>query len=583
MVHTAPFHRPRSLLLALIFIAGPAVAFAQTASAPPTTTAAPTSPPESSSQELLDRLARMEERLNWLTKEQGLLRENRPSDQDTWCSFSPFDDPRSDSAASTRWVDGNNALIPPGGVSSVSQANSLGQSASASADSGPNRGLTAGGGSKASGGDPTAIGRAQEVGNLHLGETRLDTYYDFDEGGFHFTTADREFGFAFSGMTQLDGMLYSRPTPGLGTSSGFYNPRSRIYFEGNVTQPITWEFSFQNFYDTVQLLDAYVNFNYDPRLQLEIGRYKNPFGYEFYRIHVWDLMAPERSLWANNFEANRRFGIMAHGILLDERVEYAAGSFDGQRNSFRPFDSLQDFEGFVNFKPFYTAPEDFPLRNLQFGGSVDLGDENQNPVPDTLRTNRSPGADPAVSTAASSAASLAFLSFNPTVLESGFRELWEVHLAYYYAGLSAVSAVEGGHESYAASSAAPNVHVPIHGWFVQGGYLLTGETIRDRTLIQPLRPFDMRGGRFGLGAWEVTARFSQLDVGSEVFSAGLANPNLWTNHAKLIDVGANWYLNQFVKVYFDWEHALFGSPVVTSSGDFRSSNDLFWVRTQIYF
>jgi phosphate-selective porin OprO/OprP len=556
-VRKAPWHRPHSLWLALSFFVAPAALLAQTPSAAPI---APLSPTESSLQDLRERLATMEQRLDWLNQENRILRANQPVAQLSG----------GDTLASAQ----SRPVLNPGGFD--------GQFGS-SAPSDRSPGLTAGGGSKASGGDPTAIGRAQEVGNLHLGEITLDSYYDFDEGGFHFTTADREFGFAFSGMTQVDGMLYSRPTPGLETSSGFYNPRSRIYFEGNVTQPITWEFSFQNFYDTVQLLDAYVNFNYDPRLQLEIGRYKNPFGYEFYRIHVWDLMAPERSLWANNFEANRRFGIMAHGVLLDERVEYAAGSFDGQRNSFRPFDSLQDFEGFVNFKPFYTAPEDFPLRNLQFGGSVDLGDENQNPVPDTLRTNRSPGADPAVSTAASSAASLAFLAFNPTVLERGFRELWEVHLAYYYAGLSAVSAVEGGHESYAPGILASNVHVPIHGWFVQGAYLLTGETIRDRTLIQPLRPFDLRQGRFGLGAWEVTARYSQLDLGSDVFNAGLANPNLWTNHAKMIDVGANWYLNQFVKIYFDWEHALFGSPVVTTSGDFRSSSDLFWVRTQIYF
>jgi phosphate-selective porin OprO/OprP len=560
-VRKAPWHRPHYLWLALSLFVAPATLLAQTPSAAPLALLAPTSPPESSSQDLRERLATMEQRFDWLAQENRILRANQPVAQpsggDTWAS----------------------AQAQP----VLNQGAFDGQFGGSSASSDRGTGLMAGGGSKASGGDPTAIGRAQEVGNLHLGEIKLDTYYDFDEGGFHFAAPDREFGFAFSGMTQVDGMVYSRPTPGLETSSGFYNPRSRIYFEGNVTQPITWEFSFQNFYDTVQLLDAYVNFNYDPRLQVEIGRYKNPFGYEFYRIHVWDLMAPERSLWANNFEANRRFGIMAHGVLLDERVEYAAGSFDGQRNSFRPFDSLQDFEGFVNFKPFYTAPEDFPLRNLQFGGSVDLGDENQNPVPDTLRTNRSPGADPAVSTAASSAASLAFLAFNPTVLERGFRELWEVHLAYYYAGLSAVSAVEGGHESYAPGILASNVHVPIHGWFVQGAYLLTGETIRDRTLIQPLRPFDLRQGRFGLGAWEVTARYSQLDLGSDVFNAGLANPNLWTNHAKMIDVGANWYLNQFVKIYFDWEHALFGSPVVTTSGDFRSSNDLFWVRTQIYF
>ena len=146
-----------------------------------------------------------------------------------------------------------------------------------------------------------------------------------------------------------------------------------------------------------------------------------------------------------------------------------------------------------------------------------------------------------------------------------------------------MSAIEGGHEGYANGLKAPPVHVPVHGWFVQGAYILTGETIRDRTLLQLLSPFDLREGKFGLGAWEVTARYSQLDLGSEVFTAGLADPKLWTNHAKMVDVGCNWYLNQFVKVLFDWEHAMFGNPVTTTTGAFRRSNDLFWLRTQIYF
>jgi len=31
------------------------------------------------------------------------------------------------------------------------------------------------------------------------------------------------------------------------------------------------------------------------------------------------------------------------------------------------------------------------------------------------------------------------------------------------------------------------------------------------------------------GAWEVTARYSELKLDSTVFSAGLADPHLWTN------------------------------------------------------
>jgi phosphate-selective porin OprO/OprP len=245
---------------------------------------------------------------------------------------------------------------------------------------------------------------------------------------------------------------------------------------------------------------------------------------------------------------------MAWGVLLDQRIEYALGSFDTQRNSFAPSFSHQDFQAFLNFKPFYPREEGFLLRNLQFGGSVDLGNENQSPVPDVLRANFSPGPATITSPAAANAAELPFLAFNPNVLERGTRTLWELHLGYYYGGLSFVSALEGGHESYSNGATAPAVRIPLNGWFVQAGYILTGETIRDRTLLQPLSPFDLRKGRFGLGAWEVTGRFSQLDLDPRVFTAGLADPHLWTNHAKMLDIGANWYLNQFVKVYFDWEH-----------------------------
>src|SRR5207253_6657865 len=142
---------------------------------------------------------------------------------------------------------------------------------------------------------------------------------------------------------------------------------------------------------------------------------------------------------------------------------------------------------------------DFLLRNLQFGGSCDVGNENQTPVPAALRTDQSPGGIAVDSTAASNAASLPYLAFGPNVRERGARALWELHLAYYYEGLSLVTALERGHDSYANGPTAAPVHVPIDGWFVQAGYILTGETIRDRTLLQPLRAFDLRQGRLGPG------------------------------------------------------------------------------------
>jgi phosphate-selective porin OprO/OprP len=160
--------------------------------------------------------------------------------------------------------------------------------------------------------------------------------------------------------------------------------------------------------------------------------------------------------------------------------------------------------------------------------------------------------------------------------------LWELHAAYYYKGLSLLGAWDSGFDSWAVTGDRP-VRVPVDGYFIQAAYLLTGETRDGQGVIDPISRFDLRQGRFGLGAFEPTARFSELSIGKQIFTGGLADPNLWTNKASLVDVGMNWYLNKFVKVYFDWEHALFGQPVFYGPSHFSKTNDLFWVRLQLFF
>ena len=182
-------------------------------------------------------------------------------------------------------------------------------------------------------------------------------------------------------------------------------------------------------------------------------------------------------------------------------------------------------------------------------------------------------------------AAVPFLEFNKNVREKGDRELWELHLAYYYGGLSLLGAWDGGFAGYGLTGpGSKSVHLPIGGWFAQAGYILTGETIADRVLIDPLHPFDLRRGKFGPGAWELTARYSSLTLGNQVFTSGLADPNLWTNRADMVDVGVNWYLNKWVKIYFDWEHAVFSQPVIYRPGpSLQKTSDMFWMRMQIYF
>jgi phosphate-selective porin OprO/OprP len=429
---------------------------------------------------------------------------------------------------------------------------------------------------------------SQLEGNRRLGKIPLESFLDYDLEGLGLATADEEFQLRFRvlGQTDYNGYLGPQGLSPTSTTSGFYLPRSRYYFQGQLTKPITYDLSFQRSYTTFNFFNAFMNFNYDPRLQIRIGRSKVPFTYEFYKLNVWRLIAPERSVWNNNYQSNRDIGITAWGALFDNRVEYATMLHNGPRNGFQAYDYPKTVAAFLNFKPFQNY-EGFFLRDLNFGGSLDYGYQNGPPVPLVFRTNVNATNVPLTANDPTNNATLPFLALNNNVTERGIRDLWELHAAYFYKGLSLLGAWDSGFNSYALTHNLP-VHVPTSGYFVQAAYLITGETLRERTAIDPINRFDLRPGKFGLGAFEPHVRYSEMFLGRQVFNAGLADPNLWTNHVQLVDVGLNWYLNKFVKVYFDWEHAIFASPVlaaVSSNGRvaFQNSNDLFWVRMQFYY
>jgi len=107
---------------------------------------------------------------------------------------------------------------------------------------------------------------------------------------------------------------------------------------------------------------------------------------------------------------------------------------------------------------------------------------------------------------------------------------------------------------------------------VQAGYFLTGEVrpynrqagVLGR--ITPHRPFSRSGG---IGAWEVAARWSYLDLSDSGIRGGRLHD---------VTLGVNWYLNRFTKFQFNYIHAFLDSPV--NGG---SDADIAAVRAQLDF
>ncbi len=363
------------------------------------------------------------------------------------------------------------------------------------------------GGGSSSGSGGAKKREAQDVGNRHLGKAKLKSYYDYDRTGYEFATEDDELRLRFRGMVQADARIYQQANQDP-VNGGFFLPRTRFYFDGRITKPIEYQLSIQRGYTSLDVLNAYLDFKYDERFQLRAGRFKTPYTYEYYKINVYNLLAPERSLFNVNFQGNRQVGLMAHGQVFNKKLEYAVGAFDGPRKSYADTNNSPDVIAFLNFRPF-DGSGSF-LENLNVGGSVDFGNENNPTNPAVLRTS----VQESSGNASSANAGVPILAFNQGVRERGDRALWDLHAVYYYKGLSLLGSWDGGFADYAVSGTGRSpVHLPVGGYYVQAGYILTGETINERTMIDPLHPFDLRPGKFGLGAFEATARFSELSLG----------------------------------------------------------------------
>ena len=397
--------------------------------------------------------------------------------------------------------------------------------------------------------------------------------------GFLLESEDSEFSLQIHYESQIEGR-YWQQSDQLPANNGIFLPRQRIFFNGNITKSVEYEFSINRGLGGLNLLNAYLNFHFDDQFEFRVGRYFTPFTYDQYAVSNYWLLTPERSVFTTNLSPNRQFGAMAWGYLLDKSFDYAAGVFNGSRNSFENPDSNLDAVGFVNFRPFQNADHLPFARFFNVGTSVAFGRQVQSPVPVSFRIG---GGSPDANIPGN--ATVPFLLLNPGVSEQGDRLLGSVHAAYFYKGLSVIGEWQYGFGNYVNGPRTEKVRVPYSGYYLAAGYFLTGEEVERRTRVKPLRPVfpTSKDQRRGIGAWELAGRVAQLRLGEQVFSGGLANRDLWSNSATTTELGMNWYLNEYLKVYTFWMRGEFGDKVQYRPDKYQKTADMLWVRAQLYF
>jgi phosphate-selective porin OprO/OprP len=115
-------------------------------------------------------------------------------------------------------------------------------------------------------------------------------------------------------------------------------------------------------------------------------------------------------------------------------------------------------------------------------------------------------------------------------------------------------------------------------WQIAGAWVLTGENTSWRGVL-PSESFDVATG--GLGALELVARYARLSLDPDLFDGAVfLNPALYAEDTREWAVGVNWYLNRFVKLSFNYEHADFRNAEGESD---NPSEGVFLTRLQLAY
>jgi phosphate-selective porin OprO/OprP len=303
------------------------------------------------------------------------------------------------------------------------------------------------------------------------------------------------------------------------TSDGDTFRRARLYMSGQIQE----RYDFKMQYDFAKGDAAFKDVNFGikglPVLgNLRVGQFKEPFSLEEHASSN-DIPVIERAN-LNSLVPSRSAGLMIYNNYADQRITGAVGLFRGND------DKWGNYEG-----DGYAATArltGLPIKSENGSQLIHLGVaySHRDDESATYKFSSDHSFAPSTKHKISDVDDTSLIGLEAALMLGSFT------LQSEWAEAD-IDAVAGG---------------SLEGYYVQASYILTGET----------RSYDSSAGAFkgvspgskfldngGLGAWEATLRYSNLDYteladGDEVDS---------------FTVGLNWYLNKNVRALFNYTNA----------------------------
>ena len=390
-----------------------------------------------------------------------------------------------------------------------------------------------------------------------------------NDKGFTLASGDAAHSIRLRGLVQADSRWYL-DDGGIANNDAFILRRARIIFEGTLNKFVQFQLvpefagGAAGTASAFNLLDANLTLNFKPSFQVKVGKFKSPVGLEQLQSDSWAFFT-ERSL-VTNLVPNRDVGVQVGGALLDGRLEYQAGVFNGavDAGSSGNSDNDDDKEFAGRFFAFPFKTSESPLKGLGIGvaGTYSNSAEGTAGRTSGYRTD----------------GQQTFFAYGANTVGDG--DLWRITpQAYWYSGPFGLLA-EYAQSVHNVRNGAVKAELEHKAWQLAGGYVLTGE---DSTFggVTPRQAFNWTEGTWG--AFEVVGRVAQLDIDGATFptfASGSAN----ATEVKSYAVGLNWYLTKTIRASLDYFHSEFETAVAPATSVLLANDEnAIFTRLQLNF
>ena len=351
------------------------------------------------------------------------------------------------------------------------------------------------------------------------------TFRTYWRSGLRADSANRDFRLNFGLQMQNDWATFFgaeglENQTGSSFNGGTEFRRARVHMAGSLYQRVDFKTQYDLADGVASFKDVYVGLNTPALGTVRVGHQKHPFGLEALTSSRFTTFM-ERSL-ASVLYPGRDTGMRFDRRFLDQRLTFGAGIF-------KDSDSFGNSQA-SNFS-FASRLTGLPWIRQQGNGLLHLG----------VSYSRRSHAANQVRFAQRPESHLA-----PRLVDTGLFHANRTHvLGLEGSWVNGPFSIQG--EFFRAFVDSNQRDPRFASFYVEGSFFLTGES---RGYSKSKGAFDrffparnLRAGERGAGAWELSGRFSRLDLRDGPVDGG---------QLQNFTVGLNWYLNPYTKMMLNY-------------------------------